>query len=131
MLDFAKASRLKLRFESPAGMLSVEDLWDLPLTSNTGKASLDAIARDLNRKLKQEEDVSFVVKTPKHDEGTQLKFELAKYIIDVRLEENERAAQAKANKEKKQQILALVAQKELEALGSSSLEDLRKLADSL
>ena len=32
---FTKASRLKLRFQSPAGLLSSEDLWDLPLTSNS------------------------------------------------------------------------------------------------
>lgn len=31
---FEQASRQKLRFETSAGKLSIEDLWDLPLTSN-------------------------------------------------------------------------------------------------
>lgn len=42
---FIKASRTKLRFESPKGLLSVEDLWDLPLISTMGKANLDDIAK--------------------------------------------------------------------------------------
>ena len=45
---FEQASRLKLRFPSPLGTLSTEDLWHLPLTSTTGKANLNDIGKALN-----------------------------------------------------------------------------------
>jgi hypothetical protein len=35
---FEQATRAKIRFSTPVGMLSVEDLWDLPLTSTQGQA---------------------------------------------------------------------------------------------
>ena len=65
---FEKATRRKLRFTSAAGLLSTEDLWDLPLTSATGKANLDDIAKALNRRLKDAEEVSFVA--PERAVGT-------------------------------------------------------------
>ena len=58
---FEQASRLKLRFTTARGSLSVEDLWDLPLTSTTGKPNLDDIAKSLNRELRAtSEETSFV-----------------------------------------------------------------------
>lgn len=126
---FQKASRKKLRFETPLGFLSVEDLWDLPLQS--GKANLDDIAKALFRRVKDQDTVSFVVKSKTQDDTLQLKFDIVKYIIDVRLAEAEVAETAKVNKEKKQQILAIIAAKENEALMGSSLDELRKMAESL
>lgn len=127
---FQKASRKKLRFESPQGLLSVEDLWDLPLQSPKA-ANLDDIAKALFRKVKDQDDVSFVVKSKTQDDTLQLKFDIVKHIIDVRLAEAEIAETAKANKMKKQQILAIIAAKESEALMGSSLDELRKMAESL
>jgi hypothetical protein len=127
---FQKASRKKLRFESPQGLLSVEDLWDLPLQSSKA-ANLDDIAKALFRKVKDQDDVSFVVKSKAQDDTLQLKFDVVKHIIDVRLAEAEVAETAKANKEKKQQILAIIAAKESEALMGSSLDELRRMAESL
>lgn len=126
---FQKASRKKLRFESPQGFLSVEDLWDLPLQS--GKANLDDIAKALFRRVKDQDNVSFVVKSKTQDDTLQLKFDIVKYIIDVRLAEAEVADMAKINKEKKQQILAIIAAKENESLMGTSLDELRKMAESL
>lgn len=127
---FMTATRLKLRFDTPNGLIAVEDLWDLPLTSRN-RANLDDIAKDLHRRLKNDDDVSFVVKEKKSDETIQLGFDVVKYIIDVRLEENKKLAEARANKEKREAILAIIADKEVDGLKGQSIEDLRALAQSL
>ena len=128
---FEKASRIKLRFESPQGKLLVEDLWNLPLTSSTGRANLDDIARGLHRSLKESETESFVNDPPKADEAVKLGFEIVKRIIAVRKEENAAASLAASNREKKQQLLALIAQKETEQLAGQSIDDLKKMVEDL
>jgi hypothetical protein len=60
-----------------------------------------------------------------------LKFELVRHVIEVKLAEQQASLTAKANKDKKQQILELIDRKESEQLAGQSLEDLKKLADSL
>ena len=121
---FEQASRLKLRFESAKGLLSVEDLWDLPLTS-TRSTSLDEIARSLHLQLKSGTDVSFVDPEKKSDPAIQMAFDLVKHVIDTRLAENAAAAAASANKERKQKLLGILANKQDEALLGMSVEDLR------
>lgn len=127
---FEKASRSKIRFDSPKGLLSVEDLWDLPLTSNSGKANLDDIAKDIARKVNADE-VSFVNKEHKTNDEIQLKFDVIKHIIDIRLIEQEAAKKVRENTERKQQILAIIAQKENEKLSNSSIEELRQMVAGL
>lgn len=131
---FEYASRNKLRFDSPKGLLSVEDLWDIPLTSMTGKANLDDVAKGLANWFKTTDATSFVNTTSTNNAETmttQNKFDIVKYIIGVRLDERNSAMAASDRAAKKQQILGLIAQKENEALAGNSLEDLKKLADSL
>ena len=124
---FEQASRLQLRFGSPKGDLTAEDLWVLPLTSSIYKPNLDDIARSLFRQLKSGDDVSFVTTSQKSDPKLQLSFDVVKHIIDVRLAENAAALQAKANAERKQKILGLIAEKEDGKLASMSEEDLRAM----
>lgn len=128
---FQKATRMKLRFDSPKGPLTVEDLWDLPLTSATGKANLDEVARGLFRQLRSDDAVSFVEPTQKSNPVAQLKFDIAKHIIDVRVAENKALADARANADRKQTLLGIIAQKENEVLLGSSLDDLKKMAEAL
>jgi len=109
---FEKATRQKLRFQTDKGLLSVEDLWDLPLTSQHGRTNLDDIARGLHGQLKNSNDVSFVVKERKSNESVQLAFDIVKHIIDVKLVERDAAQLAATTKEKKQQIMQLIANKE-------------------
>lgn len=121
---FEKAVRTKLRFESPMGLISVEDLWDLPLKG--GRANLDDIARNYHKKLKDSETESFVDEGTK-DEAIQLRFDILLYIINVKKDEKKAAMDAAENKRKKDQILGLIAQKKNEALSNASLEDLEKM----
>ena len=77
---FEKAVRLKLRFDSPQGLMSAEDLWDLPLTSSRpNKANLNDIAKEVSRELKASGEEDFVNPTSKADETLQLKLEIVKH----------------------------------------------------
>ena len=129
---FERASRDQIRFSTPNCNLTVEDLWRLPLTStNPNQANLDDIAKELYAAIKEGDTVSFVNKPAKADDELRLKFNIVKHIIDVRLEERKAEADAAVNRQKKQQILRLIADKENDALASQSLEELRKMAESL
>jgi len=127
---FEKSTRMKDRFETSKGNLSVEDLWDLPLTS-ARYPNLDDIARDLHRQLKDSAEVSFVAPARKENDTLQRKFDIVKHIIEVRLTENTAAAEVRANKEKKARILEIIARKDDEELVGKSRDELIKLAESL
>ena len=62
---FEKAARLKLRFDTSKGLVTVEDLFDLPLTVRNGGASLDNIAKGIARLIRETETESFVLTTTK------------------------------------------------------------------
>jgi len=122
--NFIKASKLKLRFKSGTGNVSVEDLWDLDLKI------VDKIAIALKKELGENETDSFI-KPKTSDKTTELRFDIAKYIIETRLAEQE-AAKVRAEKAaKRAQIKELMAKKQLDSLESKSLEDLQKELDAL
>ena len=63
---FEIATRQKFTFPSPRGLLNVEQLWDLPLTSirpdgstRTDSVSLDTVARAVNTQLKAVTEETF------------------------------------------------------------------------
>jgi hypothetical protein len=121
---YQKAARLKLRFDSPQGLLSIEDLFDLPLTSNTGRTNLNDIAKALHKKVKDADEVDFVDTARFSDSTLQLAFDLVKDVIAIRKAERDAAAEAQANKERKQKIMAIIDAKKNEALSATSIEEL-------
>ena len=127
---FEKASRLKLRFNTAKGAVSVEELWDIPLTSRNG-FSVDEIAKDLNRQLKDGGEESFVVESSGPNEILQLGFDIVRHVIKVRLDEARIIATAKTLREKKQKIMSLIAKKEDEVLESEGIDKLREMLESL
>lgn len=127
---FEQAARAKLRFESAKGLLSAEDLWDLPLTSTKG-VNLDSIARAHYLQLRSGNDISFVNAGTATNVTDQLRFDIVKHVIVTKIAENAAANDAAKRKEKKQHLLGIIAQKEGEALTSMSIDDLRKMVNDL
>lgn len=129
---FAEASRRSLRFDTPQGALSVEDLWNLPLSTNrSGRANLDDIAIGLNKQIQEAGTTSFVKKPSKTNEVLKLKFDIVIQVITVKQAEAEAEETIRANAEKKQQILSIIANKENEALSGKSIEELQAIAATL
>lgn len=125
---FEAAVRQKLRFDSKVGQLSVEDLWDLPLTSTT-KVNLDQIAIALNAQLKSTEE-SFVTGSAK-DATTQLRFDIVRHVITVRMRENSEKVEAVQKRQKREQLDELIARKQTGALESLSVEQLEAMRNAL
>ena len=129
---FDKVVRLKLRFPSPQGDLTAEDLWDLPLTSaRPNVANLNRIAKNISRALKAEGEEDFVNPKSGADDILQLKLDVVKHVIQVKQEENEAARSLAERKEKKARIAELIARKQDQELESKSLEDLQAMVASL
>lgn len=129
---FEKASRKKLRFISPKGLLTVEELWDLPLTSQVGKASLDMLAVEQHKKVSDSSvGLSFVIEKTTVNEDEQLRMDILLHIIKVRMEENATNRAAADRAAEKQKIMRLIAEKRDEALSQSSIEDLEALLAKL
>ena len=132
MSIFEQATRSKLRFSTAKGMLTVEDLWDLPLVSKSGaQVNLDDLARVAYKEMEESACQSFVQKASKISETAKLRFDIIKHIIDVKLAERDAAIERSEKAVKKQRILELIATKEEESLAGKSLEELQKLAGEL
>jgi hypothetical protein len=133
MSIFEKASRLKLTFGTLKGgnSLGVDDLWDLPLTSTTGRVNLDDLARALNKQLKSGDEVSFVDPERKSDERLQLAFDVVRHIINVKLAENAAAKAERDRHDKKKRLMEIIASKQDKALMDKPLEDLMKELETL
>lgn len=127
---FEKASRLKLRFATNRGLVSSEDLWDLPLTS-TIHSSLDSIARGLNKSIKESEEESFVVTRSEANTVLDLQFEIIKHVIKVRLSDNVKKLDVTRRKSEKTKIERIIATKEDASLENESIDDLKKRLSGL
>jgi hypothetical protein len=141
-VNFEQASREKLRFSCPRGVLSVEDLWDLPLVNNGKVANtaagpqahtnLDDIAKALYKELKDnDESMSFVRPAQQSNAQLQLKFDIVKHIIDVKVAERDAAAVLAEKAKKKQKLMELISRKQDAALEDAPLEDLQKMLTDL
>lgn len=120
---FEKASRLKLRFKSVNGLVSVEDLWDVPLTH------LDSIAKALRKELRENEE-SFISETKKNTTN-ELAFEIVKQVIEVRLAEKEEKKAAAEKAAKKQRLLEILENKQNASLENLTEEQLRAEIEKL
>lgn len=121
---FEYAVRNKVRFPFK-GMISVEDLWDLSVTS------LDSIYKTLNAQVKQSEEESLLTTKTSVDTTLEVQIEIVKYIVSIKLKEQAAREKAAVKRAQKQKIMSIIATKEDEALKNSSVDDLKKMLDAL
>lgn len=128
---FEYATRSKLRFASPRGELSIEQLWDIPLRSNDD-FNLNTIAKTTNKALKDISEESFV-ETKKTAKQTRLEIslEVVKYVIDIKLAEETAAKTRADNKQEKEKLLGILAEKQAGKLSELSEKELQKRISAL
>ena len=121
---FEKASRLKLRIATAKGQLTVEDLWDLNL------ATLNAIAKGLNKQLKLAEEEDFLKEAKKSDTETKLAFDITLHVLTTKKAEQDKRELAADKAEKKQKLLEILERQENAGLEKLSPDELRaKIAE--
>lgn len=127
---FEKATRVKLRFSTNRGELSVEDLWELPLK---GTLSLNSIAVKLKKEVASTEDMVDLVDGDASDKASNLKLaktklalEVVMHIIGVLKAERDARELREARQSQLRAIDNAIAVKRQEELTSGSLEDLEK-----
>lgn len=117
---YKEASRLKVRFITAKGTLSLEQVWDLSVEE------LDKLAVSLEKEYNDSKGKSFLVKKTIKDKVVKLKFDIVLDILNTKVEENTIAAEKLADKQHNQRILALIEEKKEENLKGLSIEELRK-----
>lgn len=124
---FEFATRNALRFPSPKGELSVEQVWALPLTSANG-ASLDGVAIEISNRLEAIPKKSFVNSSnrSKADVAMEVALEVVKHIIGVKEAENAAKQDEKARETKRTQLEELLAKKQGEKMEGMSIEEIQK-----
>ena len=128
---FEIATRKAFRFQSPKGLLTVEDLWNLPLSKGT--ANLNDIAISINRRIKASAEESFVAVAGQKrvDSDDVVMLEILKHIISVRQAEDEARATAQAKAEQRRKLQELIDRKKEGELEGKSIEELQQMMDSM
>ena len=128
---YKEATRLKLRFPSNRGELTVEQLWDLSLNSlkNIVKSMYDA----KKKFTKMDDELSFLegVENSEEQKLAELRYNIVKDIYTTKANENKEALSTAEKKAKKQQLLEIMQRKREQKFENMSEEELQKEIDSL
>lgn len=121
---FIVATRQKFRFPFK-GMATVEDLWDLDVRD------LDTIFKALNSQKKQAQEDSLLATKSKEDAVLEAKIEIVKYIVAIKLDEAKQKRIRAEQREKKNRIAEILADKQDEELRGKSVDELQKMLAEL
>jgi len=118
---FEIATRKKFRYPYN-GMISTEDLWDLPVEK------LDTIYKKLTKEKKNDEEDSLLTLKKKNNDLEDC-IEIVKSVVAYKLNAAEEAMKKAEARQKNQRIMELIAKKQDEKLESLPIEELEKLLD--
>lgn len=121
---FKEASKVKLRFKTSVGTISVENLWDLKLEK------LDELAVSLEELVDKTSKKSYLTvdtKETKESKLNKLRFDIVLDILKTKVANQEKASKAAETRAHNAKIDALIAKKKEEQFENMSIEDLEKL----
>ena len=122
---FEKASRKGLRIQTGRGLVTVEQLWELPLVSSSS-FSLDSIAQQVHGDLQAVTTASFVDTKPHpKKQGLRLQLEILKHIIDSKQADAIRTQRRVKNAEEKRKLVGALATIEQQELSKKTPEEIR------
>lgn len=121
---FVMAARQKLRFPFK-GQVSAEDLWDLNVRD------LDTIFKTLNAQSKQASEESLLATKSKEDDILEAKIAIVKFVVNTKLLEAEDQRIKAEQKERKNRIAEILADKQDEELRGKSIEELTAMLNSM
>lgn len=121
---YKQASQLRLRFLTPVGQLSTEQLWDLSFSQLVTSIKQ---AQKVLKKSETDGELSFLEDNTEVDVENQLRFNILKDVYLTRKKDMEEARNAADVKAHNQKIDALIAEKQEGQLREMSIEDLEKL----
>lgn len=135
---FEEATYRKLRFVTPQGVLNVEDVWSLPLHYKHDGVTINSIAADIANQLKEFENANDILgietagkASSAKEEELNLQLSILKAIAARKNAEIDKAIDAQKNKQKREYIDRLIAEKKDDELKSKSLEELEKLREDM
>lgn len=122
---FERAARASLRFASPVGLLTCEQLFDLPLKArSSSRPDLDGVAKAVAAQLREASVESFVddASDPRRAE-LELALEIVKHVIASKKTAAQAAERAAETLERKRKLLAaLAARQDAELAGMTRAE---------
>lgn len=125
---YKKAIQLKLRVNTFRGLLSVEQLWDLP------KEEIGELAKRTRKHIADEKGVSgdseldFLKPAAQQEETSdELTFRILKDIYMTKRAEEDKAHRRTAARENNRKILELIARKQDQELENKSIEELEAM----
>lgn len=117
---YKQASKMKLRFATSKGNLSVEDLWDLSLPA------LDRLAVSYDEELAKNPRKSFITNDTPSNSELELKFNIVKDVITDKLKDKAAREAAKDKAAEKARLTELLAKKQSEKMESMSEDEIRQ-----
>lgn len=127
---YKKASQQKLRIATSRGMLSVEQLWDLP------KEEIGQLAVALRKRIKDahgingDSELDFLQPAEHAEETTdELTFRILKDIYQTLQANEDSARRLAAKRQRNRKLLEVIARKQDQELEGKSIEELEKMLE--
>ena len=127
---YKKASQQKLRIATNRGMLSVEQLWDLP------KEEIGQLAVALRKRIKDargingDSELDFLQPAEHAEETTdELTFRILNDIYQTLQADEDSARRLAAKRQRNRKLLEVIARKQDQELEGKSIEELEKMLE--